>query len=152
MIALRILPLVHHLQEQFSSYFSVRDKSHQRLRTGESHSLHLFPFLWKCLLGRNRAVESYEEASSRNSILSAKLLLQLLIQGEQSMCSTQGMTKLWQGGDLQSLTVGWCCSVVLSHSMFRIPKKYGTALDLILLLFFEVEKCRLCQIWGVGKA
>lgn len=55
MIALRILPLVHRLQEQFGSYFSVGDKSRQRLRTGESHPLCLFPFLWRCLLGRNTA-------------------------------------------------------------------------------------------------
>lgn len=55
MIALRILPLVHRLQEQFGSYFSVGDKSRQRLRTGESHLLCLFPFLWRCLLGRNTA-------------------------------------------------------------------------------------------------
>jgi len=44
-IALRILPLVHNLQEQFCSFFSVRGKSRLRLRTGESHLLHLFPVL-----------------------------------------------------------------------------------------------------------
>lgn len=55
MIALRILPLVHRLQEQIGSYFSVGDKSRQRLRAGESHPLCLFPFFWRCLLGRNIA-------------------------------------------------------------------------------------------------
>lgn len=151
MIALRILPLVHRLQEQFSLYFSAGDKSHQRLRTGESHPLRLFSFPWRCFVGRNSA-ESCEGASSPNNILLAKLLLLLLIRGERPVCSRTGRLEPWQRGDLQSLTVEGCCSVVLSHSVFQTPKKYGSALDLILLLFFEVEKCRLCQIWEVGKA
>lgn len=75
-----------------------------------------------------------------------------LIQGEQSLCSMKGTPEPWQGGDLLSLPAGRSCCVVLSHSMFQIPKKCGSALDLILLWFFEVGKCRLCQICGVRKA
>lgn len=55
------------------------------------------------------------------SILLAKLLLLLVIQGERPVCGTKGTPELWQGGDPQSLTVEQCCSVVLSYSMFRIP-------------------------------
>lgn len=75
-----------------------------------------------------------------------------LIQGEHSLCSMKGTPKPWQGADLLSLPAERSCYVVLSHFMFQIPKKYASALDLILLCLFEVEKCRLCQICGDRKA
>lgn len=75
-----------------------------------------------------------------------------LIQEEQSLCSRKAMPEPWKGADLLSLPAERSCCVVLSHSMFQIPKKYGSALDLILLWFFKVEKHRLCQICGVRKA
>lgn len=125
-----------------------------RLRKGESHALCLFPFLWRCCSSRNRAScrVTWRAFLTEQSVLSSELLLLLLIRGKWPMCSTEGVLEPRQGGDLQSLAVEWCCSVVLSCSMLRIHKKYSSALDLILLLFFEVEKCRLCQISGMEKA
>lgn len=92
MIALRILPLVHRLQEQLGCYFSVGDKSCQRLRTGESHLLCLFPFLWRCLSGRNTANcrVIWRGFLTKQSILLAKLLLGLHIWEGQPVCSTKG--------------------------------------------------------------
>lgn len=120
----------------------------RRLRKGESHSLCVFPFPWKCCLGRNMAYcrVTWRAFLAEQSVLSPKLLLLLLIRGKWPMCSTEGVLEPWQRGGLQSLIVEWCCSVVLSCSVFWIRKKYGSALGLVLLLFFEVEKCRLCQI------
>lgn len=88
MIAWRILTLVHRLQEQFSSYFPVGDKSCLRLRTEEGLIHCLFPFLWRCLLCRNTAncAVIWRGCLTKWRILSAKQLLLPLSSKESNLC------------------------------------------------------------------
>lgn len=88
MIAWILLPLVHRLQEQFSSYFSVGDKSCLRLGTGEGFIHCLFPFVWRCLLCRNTAncAVIWRGCLTKKGILSAKQLLLPLSSKESILC------------------------------------------------------------------
>lgn len=90
MIALRILPLVRRrrLQEQFSLYFSVGDKSCPRLRTGKGLIHCLFPFLWRCLLCRNTAncAVIWRCCLTKQGVFSAKQLLLALSSKKSNLC------------------------------------------------------------------